>query len=83
MFREAEKRASFFNDGVESMPSTTLVLADNEFEFNAASFLRCSLATVRDSPARHSRDDGRDRVELGRGSGIVRNRISVSKSEAE
>jgi hypothetical protein len=47
------------------MPSTptTTTLADDEFDFDVdasnASFLRCSLATVRASPARHDREEGR------------------------
>jgi len=50
------------SDGAESVPSAAtgkLADGDDDFEFDAASFLRCSLATVRASPARHDKSDGR------------------------
>ena len=53
------------------VPSATPgLLADDgdfEFEFNVASFLRCSLATVRASPARHDKRDGRASLDVEAG----------------
>ena len=68
------------SDGVELVPSETTPpgLADFEFDFNAASFLRCSRATVRASPARHDRSDGRAlAVEAERRRGVVLSRIPI------
>ena len=59
MICEPERGAGCLSDGAESVPSATGGLANDDFEFNAASFLRCSLATMRASPARHDRSDGR------------------------